>query len=130
MEVTLQTSIDKPLITNRILADLAAANTRATLGEWDTPSRTLLAVAIPEMATELLLRRARNDASAPSPPNQRHQINAAQSLSSARDIVRAAPPLRPGELAIACRTILQHSQNASERSAASSVLLRMREVAA
>lgn len=126
----MQTASPIPLLTTLILTELATPDSQAMLGEWDAPTRALLSVAIPEMATELLLRRACDDAGHPTPLNLRHQITAAQSLSRARQIVRAAPPLHPGELALACRTILQHSQNASERNAASDVLSQIQGVAA
>ena len=57
MEATMQNKTNTPLITDQLLAELTAPDAQASMGEWDDETRALLAVAIPEIARELLTRR-------------------------------------------------------------------------
>ena len=128
----MQNKANTPLITDQLLAELAAPNAQASVGEWDAQTRALLAVAIPEMAAELQKRRLVDaikservaEFSAIRSRQRRDETNI-QSLNRARKIVRAAPPIHPHTLTIACRTILQLSTDAAERRAAADILSQM-----
>lgn len=112
-----------PLITDQMLAELAAPGAQAIMGEWDDKTRAFLAVAIPEMATDLL-RRRRADLTIAI-----HPAAAAQSLAVARHIIRAPDPIPPSKLFAACQTLLQHSTFAEERAAATDVLSQLKAAA-
>lgn len=114
----MQTKANTPLITDQLLAELAAPDAQASMGEWDDETGALLAVAIPEMAAELQQRRAalciaiRPEA-------------AQQSLERARAIIRAPDPIAPRLLMAACQSLLMHSRDAAERAAASHLINEM-----
>lgn len=118
----MQTKANTPLITDQLLAELAAPDAQASMGEWDAETRALLAVAVPEMASELLQRRQglciaiRPEA-------------AQQSVDRARAIIRAPDPIALRDLMAACQTLLMHSRDATERSAARDIIAEMEAAA-
>jgi len=111
-----------PLITDQLLAELAAPNAQASIGEWDVETRALLAVAIPEMAAELVQHRA-------PPCAAIHREAAQQSVERARAIIRAPDPIAPRTLMAACQTLLMHSRDAAELTAAKQIIKEMEAAA-
>lgn len=125
----MQRQADTPLLTDALLAELAAPNAQASLGEWDDKTRALLAVAVPELAANELKRRAADRGA-----HRRHTKNvqshvAAQSLRRARALVRAPDPIAPRDLIAACRTLLMLSRDAAERAAAQDIITEMETAA-
>lgn len=118
----MQNTANTPLITDQLLAELAAPDAQASMGEWDDETHALLAVAIPEMAAELQQRRAALCIAI-------HPEAAQQSLERARSVIREPDPISPHKLMAACQTLLMHSRDAAERSAAKQIIAEM-EVAA
>lgn len=133
----MQTKAPTKLITDRLLAELAAPNAQDSLGEWDHKTRAMLAVAIPEMAAELLrmrhvgqIRQAQAETHARTMRNRKgHAHTTQQSLQRARDIIRAPDPIPARTLVSACQTLLMHSQDAAERSAAQQIIKEMEAAA-
>lgn len=119
----MQTKANTPLITDQLLAELAAPDHQASMGEWDDKTRALLATAIPEMARELLTRRTAALTIAI------HPKAAAQSLEAARRILRAPDPINSRRLVMACRSIMLHSKDAAEYNAAKDVLAQIEAAA-
>ncbi|MEH6521196.1 hypothetical protein [Sulfitobacter sp.] len=107
--------LNKPTITSELLANLAKPNSQELLGEWDKATRALLAIAIPEMAAELIQRR-----STLAPVI--HPDAAFQAIERARAIIHAPDPIEPHTLKVACQTLVHHSRNASEREAAAQII--------
>ena len=118
----MQNTATPPLITDQLLAELAAPDYQASTGEWDDETRALLAVAIPEMAAELQLRRAALCIAI-------HPNAATQSLERARAIICAPAPIAPRTLMAACQTLLMHSRDAAELSAARECIKEMEAAA-
>lgn len=113
---------NNPLITSQLLAELAAPDTQASMGEWDAETRAMLAVAIPEIAAELLQHRA-------TLRRAIHPQAAQQSTERARAIIRAPDPIPPRTLMAACQTLLMHSRDAAELSAARDIIADMEAAA-
>ncbi|MBT2130096.1 hypothetical protein [Aliiroseovarius lamellibrachiae] len=114
----------KPLISNDLLTELANPNYDATRGEFNTETRALLATALPEMCRELLAHRQAQD----------HALE--QSFrNQANDQLRKARATLLGDgksnfaIFTACNTILEHSQDATERNAATDVLAQITRAA-
>jgi hypothetical protein len=122
MEATMQTNANTPLITDQLLTELASPDCQASMGEWDDETRAMMAVAVPEMAAELLQRRAALCIAI-------HPEAAQQSVERARAIIRAPDPIAPRALMAACQTLLMHSRNAAERSAARDIIKEMEAAA-
>jgi hypothetical protein len=122
MEATMQTKAPTPLLTDQLLAELAAPDSHASMGEWDVEARALLAVAVPEMAAELLLRRQALSIVI-------HPDAARKSVERARAIIRAPDPIEPRQLMIAAQTLLRHSRCASERAVAKQLVAEMEAAA-
>ncbi len=118
----MQNKANTPLITNQLLAELAAPDAQAGTGEWDDETRAMLAMAIPEMAAELLHRRQALCIAI-------HPNAAQQSLDRARDIIRAPEPISLRALMAACQTLLMHSRDAIELSAARDIIKEMEAAA-
>lgn len=118
----MQNKANTPLITDQLLAELAAPDAQASMGEWDDETRALLAVAIPEMAAELQLRRAALCIAI-------HPEAAQQSVERARGILRSPEPIHPRALIAACQALVHHSPDAEERAAAQQALSEMETAA-
>ena len=115
-------SNNPPLITDQLLAKLAAPDAQDCMGEWDDETRALLAVAIPEMAAELLQRRAALCIAIRPKAAQ-------QSVERARAIIRGPDSIAPRTLMAACQTLLMHSRDAAELSAARDIIKQMEAAA-
>lgn len=111
-----------PLVSDDLLKELATPDAEQQRANFTNDHATLLAIAAPEMARELLMRRA-HSAAIP------HPSLFAQSCEAARLILRAPDPISPSLLRNACRALLQFSTYAHERAAASDVLAQMQEAA-
>lgn len=122
MEATMQTNANTPLITNKLLAELATPNAQAVLGDWDDEARAILAVAIPEMAAELMQRRA-------SLCIAIHPEAAQQSVERARAVIRTQNPIAARTLMAACQTLMMHSPDAAEQLAAKDIITEMEAAA-
>lgn len=118
----MQTKENTPLITDQALAEMAAPDVQACMGEWDDATRAFLAIAIPEMAAELLQRRQALCIAI-------HPKAAEQSIERARAIIRAPDPISQRDLMAACRSLLTHSRDAGERSAALAIIAEMEAAA-
>jgi len=118
----MQTKDNTPLITDQLLAEMAAPDVQASMGEWDDEARAFLAIAIPEMAAELLQRRQALCIAV-------HPKAAQQSIERAREIIRAPDPISQRELMAACQTLLMHSRDADEQAAARNIIAEMEAAA-
>ena len=118
----MQTKENNPLITDQLLAELAAPDYQSSMGEWDDETRALLAAAVPEMAAELLQRRAALCIAI-------HPEAAKQSVERARGLLRSPDPIHPRALIAACQALVHHSPDAEERAAASQALAEMEPAA-
>lgn len=118
----MQTGKHLTIVTDQLLADFAAAGPMEYLGEWDDETRAMLAMAIPEMAAELLQRRQALCIAI-------HPEAAQQSVERARAIIRAPDPISPRALMAACQTLLMHSRDAAELSAARDIIKEMEAAA-
>ena len=118
----MQYKTNTPLITDQLLAELTAPDAQASMGEWGDETRALLAVAIPEMAAELQQRRAALCIAI-------HPEAAQQSVERARAIIRAPDPISSRALMAACQTLLMHSRDAAELSAARDIIKEMEAAA-
>lgn len=110
-------------VTNQMLAGLASPNFRESLGEWTDEKRASLSIAVPAMAAELLERRG-------AITRIKQITEAEQSLREARAIIRAPEPIHPRRLLLACKSILRHTCDQFERSAAQDVLAQLERKAA
>lgn len=109
-----------PLITDEMLRDLASPNYAQSIGDWDAEHAALMSAAIPEIAAELLKRRAEPHAT----------LNAdAQSLRRAHDLLNTRQPIHPRALTAACQTIAQLSPDTEARHAAQDILKQMEAAA-
>jgi len=119
----------QPLVSDDLLAELANPNYHQQCGDFDAETRALLAVALPEICSELLRWRqtAANRPFALARPLRSEAIEAR--LTDARRAIRAPEPIHPRALTAACETLLHHSTDAAERTAASDVLAQMQEAA-
>ncbi|TDE34151.1 hypothetical protein [Antarcticimicrobium sediminis] len=120
---------DEPLVSDNLLAQLADPDFDAQRGEFDAQTRALLAVALPEICSELLGWRqtASNRPFALALALRSEAIEAR--LDQARHDIRAPEPVHPNTLTAACETLLRHSTDAAERSAAADVLAQIRRAA-
>lgn len=118
----MQTNANTPLLTDQLLTELAAPDAQASMGEWDDETRAILAVAIPEMASELLQRRATLCIAI-------HPDAAQQSVERAREIIRAPDPIAPRALMAACQTLVVNSRDAAERAAAHDIITQLEAAA-
>jgi hypothetical protein len=118
MEAIMNTNPNTPFISTRLLTELATPNNQAITGNWDAETRALLAAAVPEMAAELLTRRANTCIAI-------HPQAAAQSAERARILMRSKNPIHPMTLAAACQSLMMNSDDAEERAAAQQVLSEM-----
>ncbi len=120
---------DQPLVSDDLLAELANPDFNAQRGEFDAETRAMLATALPEICRELLRwRQAAADQPAALALALRSEAIEAK-LDNARRTIRAPDPVPRRTLIAACKTLLRHSTNATERNAASDVLTQMRVVA-
>jgi hypothetical protein len=108
------------IISDGLLAELASPNNSAITGHWDDKTIAMLAIAVPEMASELL----RNRADAPL-SFAIHPAAAKQSVERARTIICDANPIHPRTLKTACQTLFLHSSGSFERTAAAEILREM-----
>lgn len=118
----MQTKATTPLITDQLLAEFAAPDAQAIMGEWDEETRALLSAAIPEMAAELLMRRQTLCIAI-------HPGAAQQSVERARKLLRSPDPIHPRALVAACQALAHHSPDAEERAAAQQALSEMETAA-
>ena len=118
MEATVNTNPNTPFISTALLTELATPNNQAITGDWDAETRALLAAAVPEMAAELLTRRASTCIAI-------HPQAAAQSAERARILMQSKDPIHPTALAAACQSLMMNSDDAEERAAAQQVLSEM-----
>ncbi len=109
-------------ITNTTLLELANPSVQESLVGWDDETCAFLAVAIPEMAKEILQFREALCIAI-------HPEAAQQSLERARAIIRAPDPITPRTLMAACQTLLMHSRDAAEQSAAKQIIKEMEAAA-
>lgn len=119
----------QPLISDDLLTELANPDDARQRGDFDTETRALLAMALPEMARELLRWRqtAANRPFALALALRSEAIE--NNLAEARRTIRAPDPIPAGHLRAACETLLRHSTDAAERAAASDVLAQLKEAA-
>lgn len=119
----------EPLVSDSLLVDLANPDFAAQCGDFDSQTCAMLAVALPEMARELLRwrRTAQGRRPALSLALQWEAIDAR--LKDARRTIRSPGPISAPDLTAACETLLRHSTDAAERAAASDVLAQMQEAA-
>lgn len=119
-----------PLISDAMLRAMAAPDYAASTGEFDAETRASLAIALPEMARELLGYRAHGAKVVTlAIPHAAPDAAAAQSLSRARAVVSSAHPVACTKLTAACRTIMALSTDPIERTAAAEVLADLGEAA-
>lgn len=120
---------DQPLVSDDLLAELANPDFDAQRGEFDAETRAMLATALPEICSELLLWRqtARNRPFVLALALRSEAIEAR--LDDARRTIRAPEPAHARDLTAACETLLRHSTDAAERTTASDVLAQMQEAA-
>jgi hypothetical protein len=119
----------QPLVSDDLLAELANPNENRQCGDFDAETRALLAMALPEICSELLRWRqaAANQPFALALALRSEAIEAR--LTDARRAIRATDLTHPRALTAACETLLRHSTDATERAAASDVLAQMQEAA-
>ncbi|WOI34744.1 hypothetical protein R1T40_08470 [Tritonibacter scottomollicae] len=119
----------QPLVGDDLLAELASPDYHQQCGEFDAETRAMLAVALPEICSELLRWRqtAANRPFALALALRSAAIEAR--LTDARRAIRAPDPIHPRALTAACETLLRHSADAAERAAASDALAQMQEAA-
>jgi hypothetical protein len=111
-----------PLLSTPLLTELATPNNQAITGDWDDETRAILAAAVPEMAAELMKRHAALCVAI-------HPEAAQQSVERARAIIRATDPVAPRTLMAVCQTLLMHSRDAAELSAATDIIAQMEAAA-
>lgn len=111
------------LISDQLLEEMATPAYQSGIGEFDEATRAMLAVALPEMAHELLRHRRAALSFAI------HPDAAAQSLETAKTTLRSSDPIPARKLAAACSTIIAHSQNTAELSAAKVILEQLQAAA-
>lgn len=119
----------QPLVSDDLLAELANPDYHQQCGEFDAETRAMLAVALPEICSELLRWRqtAANRPFALALALRSAAIEAR--LTDARRAISAIDPIPPHTLTTACETLLRHSTDAAERAAASDVLAQMQVAA-
>lgn len=117
------------IVGDQLLTDLATQRPGEERGEFSDTRRAILAMALPDIAAELLAwrRAARNRPFALSLALRSDAI--AARLDDARRTIRAPDPIFPRDLRDACETLVRHSSNPFERQAASEVLAQIKEVA-
>ncbi|QBR35731.1 hypothetical protein ETW23_05830 [Leisingera sp. NJS201] len=107
-----------PTISDELLKRLANPTAQEQLGEFDEVSCAMLAVALPEICSELLKRRRNDEASRES-----LQATAREAaLKRSRNIMRTPAPHTPRTVVRACETVMRLSTNAAERATASDVM--------
>lgn len=120
---------NQPLVSDELLTELANPTYRQQCGDFDVETCALLAAALPEICTELLLWR-QMAASKPAALAMALRSDSIESrLSDARRVVITTGAIDPGALGVACQSLMRHSIDADERAAASAVLAEMREAA-
>ncbi|MBQ4826585.1 hypothetical protein J4729_18840 [Leisingera sp. HS039] len=102
------TATTNPTIRDELLKRFANPSAQEQLGEFDDVTCAMLAVALPEICSELLNRRQ---------------------LDAARSFLFSSSGTNVHDLTAACETILQHSGDASDRAAAQQVLGALQEAA-
>ncbi len=125
----MQATQDQPFVRDDLLAKLANPAYSQLCGDFDAETRAMLATALPEICIELLRWR---DAAAHRPfalalALRSESVEAR--LTDARRAIRAPEPIHQRALTAACETLLRHSTDDAERTAASDVLAQMREAA-
>lgn len=97
-----------PTISDDLLKRFANPSAQEQVGEFDPVTCAMLAVALPEICSELLKCRQ---------------------LDAARGLLFASGGTTVHDLTAACETILQHSGDANDRAAAQQVLGALKEAA-
>lgn len=120
---------NQPLVSDELLTELANPTYRQQCGDFDVETCALLAAALPEICTELLLWR-QMAASKPAALAMALRSDSIESrLSDARRVVSTTGAIDPGALGVACQSLMRHSIDVDERVAASAVLAEMQEAA-
>ncbi|MBB5515790.1 hypothetical protein FHS89_001810 [Rubricella aquisinus] len=119
----------KPLISDEMLAKWASPDFAAQCGNFDPETLSLLGTALPEISAELLKYRMR-DAAREEQSRRSRAKHVEDVLRRANQIIRSRQPVRDDTLISACSDILRHSKNPGDRTAATEILISMREVAA
>ena len=115
------------LVTDQFLLDMSLPSPLRDRGQLTEIEQAQLAMALPDMAAELLAyRSAARQTDAPDPV-----IDATHSqLFLAYSVIRAAPPMPNAIVENACQIILTHSHSPYEIQAAREVLKSMQREAA
>lgn len=119
----------QPLVSDDLLAELANPDYHQQCGDFDAETRAMLAIALPEICSELLRWRKASQGRSAALTLALSWEAIEIRLTDARRTIRAPDPIHPRTLTAACETLLRHSTDAAERAAASNVLAQMQEAA-
>ncbi|WP_320178101.1 hypothetical protein [Roseovarius pacificus] len=120
---------DVQIVSDDTLRLLARHDPQRALGELDAEDQAILCMTLGDICDELLRWRkaARTRPSALALALRSEAI--ATRLENARRTIRAPGPLDQATLRAACETLLRHSTDPAERTAATEVLAQMQEAA-
>ncbi|AUQ89369.1 MULTISPECIES: hypothetical protein [Phaeobacter] len=114
-----------PLISDDLLNRFANPTAPEQLGEYDPEIRAMLAVALPEICSELLTwRQNAAERAAHAQTTRREMV-----LKKSRSIVRTPAQHSARTVERACETVMRFSPSAAERETASQVLAQTHRAA-